>query len=783
MIAVLFVQNETGYDQVHERSDRIYRVALDRIYTERVGRFAASPGLIGKAMQQEFPEIQEMTRLLPMGGAEVPVKAGDRTFEERRVYAVDSNFFRVFTGTFVQGDAITALQKPNTMVVNESTAKKYFGSAGAAMGKELELFDGDRKVVIGGVCRDWPEKSHFNFNLLIPISSFPGIAANANYYDISFYTYLLLKPGASAVALEKKFPSIIDKYVAGSIEKGFGQSYREFIRSGNGYRYYLQPIRSIHLDSDLEEELAPNGSRKAMNLFTTIAAFILFLACINFINLSTANSVERAKEVGVRKTFGSGKRALIRQFLLESVMLSFTSLLIGMLLAWLLLPIFNRVSGSALSFGPLLHPAWILALLSFAMLVGTISGLYPALVLSSFQPILVLKGRFRSHRVGMALRNGLVIFQFSISVILIICTMVVYRQMKFVLGDEVGFKKEHILAVQGAYWLGNKREVFKNELSRLPGVELMSACSDLPGAGGAGNNAIQVMDSRVSRTESIIFVDDKYAEMFGLHTKEGRFFSKDNPAGDSLSLVLNEKAVQDLQLKTPIGTRITSTELFLNGPSGPTVPYVYTVIGVVKDYHFESMRQGITPLVLFSNARAPGGTTALRIKAANLQTVIPAIEKIWRRLEPRHNLSYTFLDDILASQYKSELRTQQIFTIFSFIAIFIGCIGLFGLATHATLQRTREISIRKILGAKAGNIVLLLSGDFLRLVVIATLIAFPLAWWIMYKWLQNFAYHQSMTWWMFLLAAAAAVLIAFATIGFRAVKAAISNPTKTLRSE
>ena len=436
LLIVLFIRDELSFDQFHAKKDRIYRLVLERIYPGRSTSYAIIPQSIGAAVKKEFPEVEETTRLFSnRGNGNFFVKIGDRIFEERNVANVDSNFFNVFTSKLLGGDPKTALEKPNTVVLNETTAKKYFGSAAQAMGKSLEIDGGS--LLVTGVFEDWPEHSHFLFDLLISSSTFLN-GAPLNYINFSASTYLLLKENANAKTLESKLPQIVEKYVAGQIEQMFGQTYDQFKSSGNGYHYYLQPLLKIHLNSDLEAELRPNGSQRAVSIFAIIAIFILFIACINFINLSTARSIERAKEVGVRKTFGSERRSLVNQFLLESIMVCLMSVVIATAMIILVLPLFNQVSGKQLSPAFLLQPLQIAGLLGFAVLVGILAGIYPAFVLSSFKPIAVLRGRLTSNRYGHALRNGLVGFQFFISVILIVCTLVVNRQMGYVLGDKLG---------------------------------------------------------------------------------------------------------------------------------------------------------------------------------------------------------------------------------------------------------------------------------------------------------------------------------------------------------
>jgi putative ABC transport system permease protein len=782
----LFVQSELGYDRQHERGDNIYRVTLDRIYPGRTTSYAIIPQSIGGAVKTEFPEVQESVRLFNFAGdnGNFMLRIGDKLFEEKRVFATDSNFFRVFSAQLLKGDAATALLKPNSVVVNETTAKKYFGSAEAAFNKTFKL-DGDNNAnnvfQITAVVADWPENSHFLFDMLLSTTGFE-FTRQLNYVNFSVYNYILLKPGTNPENVEAKFPAIIKKFVAPDIEKRFGQSVEQFYKAGNGYKYHLQPLQKIHLISDAEAELRPNGSIRAVYIFSIIAIFILVLAAINFINLSTARSMERAKEIGLRKTFGSSRKELVLQFLLESVFISVFSILVSFGLIAILLPLFNQLSGNTLSILYFLAPVRLLLIIGFAVFTGAVAGLYPAFVLSAFKPILIVKGGVRSRKYGVLLRNSLVVFQFAISVVLIVSTIMVNRQLDFMLGKKIGFQKDHVIMVERTDLLAQQSKTFKAELAGIAGVESVSGTSAMPGQRNFFGVSYQKAASNEKITGRGIFADASYAKVLGLELKEGRFFSKDFST-DSLAIVLNEQAVADLQLEKPLGARLSSPDGFLNARDGS--PYTYTVIGVVKDFHFQSLHQKITPLFINYSGRfgEQSALTAVRIKSDHFDAAVASIGNTWKKFVNDRPFHYSFLDQTLAKQYHSEQTMQKVFTIFSALAIFIACMGLLGLAAYMTQQRTREISIRKVLGASASNIVVMLSKDFLRLVFIAVLIAVPLAWWGMYKWLQNFEYRTTLGWWVFILAALGATLVALVTISAQAIRAAVANPVESLRSE
>ncbi|HEV3324284.1 MAG TPA: ABC transporter permease [Puia sp.] len=780
-LIVLFIRSELSYDDFQPNGDRVYRLVLDRQYPGRTTSYAIIPASIGDAVRKEFPEVAAKTGFQDaINNGKLFIKAGDKSFEETHVLQADSNFFRVFPTGMLEGDPLTALQKPFTVVLTAQTAKRYFGSPAAAMGKVLET-EGNQHFTVTAVCRDLPDNSHMAYDLLISAASFP--LQEPNYIGFSDYTYLLLNKDADPAVLESKLPAIVEKYVSGVISRSFGMSYQQFRATGNGYHYYLQPLRRIHLTSNLEAELRPNGSIRAIYIFGIIAVFILCIACINFINLSTARSVERAKEVGIRKTFGSEKRSLVLQFLVESVLVSLLSVLLSFLLMWLLLPLFDQLSEKDLTLKPYLEPMKLGLLLLFGAMVGLVAGIYPAFVLSSFQPIKVLKGKLKSTRYGAALRNGLVVFQFAISIVLIVCTITVNRQMQYMLGDRLGFRKDHIIQIERTDLVGNQTNAFRNQLAGIAGVEMVSGTNNLPGGQLFFGTTFQPYAGHQSVTGRGIIVDDRFATLLGLEMKEGRFFSRDFPT-DSLAIILNESAVAALGLKEPVvGSRLTSPDGFFNTPDG--TPNVYKVIGVVRDFNYQTLHVAIAPL-FFADVTKFGNVTpltAVRVKGDQFGATLAAMRQTWRQFVPNRPFHYSFLDQRLADQYQSEQTIRRIFTVFSALAIFIACIGLLGLAAYATQQRIREISIRKVLGAGAGNIVGMLSVDFLRLVTISALVAFPFAWIAMHAWLQSFAYRVGISWWIFVLAWAISLGITLLTTGYQAIRAALTSPVKALRSE
>ncbi len=779
LMIILFIQSETGYDAFQQNGDHVYRMVLERKYPGRSTSYAIIPPSIGEAVKREFPEVRENTRMFDLSNnAGFALTIGDKVFEERNVYAADSNFFRVFSCNAVAGDPLTALIKPNSVVITQAAADKLYG--GNALGKLFVTEVNNAKVSyqVNAVVKNWPVNSHFHFDVLISSLSFPQLA-KPDYVGFAAYTYLLLDKNSTAASLEQKFPIIIKKYVAGSIAQNFGETYEQFVREGNGYHYYLQPIKQIHLTSNLEAELSPNGSVTAVYIFAAIAIFILLLACVNFVNLSTSLSVERAKEVGIRKTFGSERKSIINQFLLESVLISLFSMAVAFALVAFFIPFFNQLSGKSISINYFFVPVHFFALLLFSIITGVIAGIYPAFVLSSFNPIMVLKGRFKSNKQGLLLRNGLVVFQFAISIILIIATITVNRQMGYMMGDKLGFNKDHVIIINNAFGLKQNTQAFKDELLKIPGVSEISKASTIPGGDGFFGVTYQPVGSKKPVTGRGIVADENYAKLLGLEVVKGRFFSKDFPS-DTSSVVLNETAVVELGLKNPIGQRLSSPDL--NRPGAP--PLVFTVVGVVGDFHYQSLHQKITPLIFnYTKQAALANLIAVRVRSDDFQSVLKQIENNWNTYVKDQPFHYSFLDQKIAEQYLSEQTTQRLFTIFSALAIFIACIGLMGLAAFATQQRVREIGVRKVLGASVAGIITMLSVDFLKLIVWSVLLAFPVAWWCAHNWLQNFAYRIDVSWWIFALAGTLSVVIAMLTISFQAIKAAMANPVRSLRSE
>ncbi len=784
LLIVLFIKSESSVDSWRNDGENVYRMVVKRKYPTRVSSYAIIPQSYGKTVKEELPEVDEVVRVFNFfNNGTFQIQYGDKKFEETKVFFVDPTFFEIFDSNLLYGLAEESLTKPNSIVLNETTAKKYFGDASQAVGKFLKPEGNNiQPLEVTAVYQDWPENSHFTFNAVLTTSGNDDFEQE-NYVGFSAYTYFRLNENASYKKVEAAMPGIIKKFAAGDIERQFSMSIDKFMNAGNGYTYTMQPLKDIYLTSHLDNEYRANGNATTLYIFGLVAFFVLFIACINFINLSTARSSERAKEVGIRKTFGSEKKSLILQFMSESFLISLLAMLVAVGIFALLAPVFNDISGKDFSLNSLLDSNSILLLITFTCISGFLAGIYPAFVLSSFNPIEVLRGKFKSGKQGRALRSGLVVFQFSISVILITCTLVVNRQMDYMTSERLGFNKEQTVIIERTDLLGERTRAFKNELRNIKGVTNVSGSTALPGQQNYfGVSWATVENSNEPITGRGIIADDEYAKTLGLEIVQGRFFSKDFPT-DSLAIVLNQKAASELGLKDPIGKRLVTPENFLNAEDGTA--YTYKVIGVVKDFHYQSLHEPITPLVFTNASRFNNimGLTAVHVEGSSFDSALTSIETIWKQFVEDKPLTFKFLDQTIENQYQAERTSRKIFTFFSCITIFIACIGLLGLAAYTTRQRVHEIGVRKVLGASVGNIVSMLSKDFVKLVFLSTLIAIPIAWYAMNQWLQNFAYRISSSWDLFIIAALIALLTAFLTISSQAIKAALSNPVKSLRTE
>ncbi len=756
----LYVSNELSYDTMHAKADRIYRIVADiktpteTLHTNKPA-WAIPPHLIG-----QLPEVQTAVRINQ--GDNWLVDKGDQHFEEDEVAVADSNFFQVFDFPLIKGNPNTVLKDPYSVVLTQTTAKKFFGDANP-IGQSLALTRGKWHATVTGVMKDIPENSQIKATMIISMSTMtrmlnPGLDDEwGNYWADG---YVLLKPGASAASLEKKLPAFLEKMDG-----------REMRESKMVPTLHLEPLKDVYLYSTRDG--SKTGNITNVYIFSIVGAFILSIACINFINLTTARSADRAKEVGVRKVVGALKGQLARQFIGESVILCLIAYLLSVLFAALLIYPFNQIAGKVISENIFSHAGYLLILLGVAVLIGIAAGVYPALVLSSFQPVSVLKGRFATGTRGIFLRKALVIVQFTIATALIIGTLVVYNQLNYMRSQDLGFSKDQkvILNTRG----DSAKLVFKQEVSRLPGVLSTAMSGSVPGGGnpGAYSQIENVKGDMQVANLDLYFVDFDYIPQFKIKIIAGRPFSRDFMTDTTHAMILNEAAVKMFGYTSPeqaIGKKFNQW-----GRDG-------TIVGVMKDFHFRSLQEVIKPLSMPIEPRGCD-LVSINLDGHHLPATIAGIERTWKRILPDKPFTYFFLDEYFDKQYRAEDRFGRLFLYFAILAIFISCLGLMGLASYSTLQRTKEIGVRKIVGASVGSIVLLLSKDFLKLVGWAFLIAAPLAWFFCHGWLEGFAYRTGLSWWIFALAGLAALLIAVLTVSYQYVRAALMNPVVSFRSE
>jgi putative ABC transport system permease protein len=773
MFIALYVYNELAYDRYPEKADQMYRVEINATGNGTVETYPNVDIAVGEGMKNAFPEVQSYTRLL--NSREIFVKQGPIQFKEKNLAYVDSNFMQLFSIPLIEGNIKTALKEPNSIVLTKAFAKKYFGNE-EPLGKSL--IEGITTFKVTGMIDKVPNNSHFHFDAFMSMST-RGFTQQT-WSNIGFYTYLVLNVGANPKKLEAKFPELVRKYVVPEIVHDMGVSLAEAQKSVNTFRFFLQPLTRIHLYSNTKYELEANGDIKYVYTFSALAVFIMLLACVNFINLSTAGSAKRAREVGIRKVMGSEKKQLVLQFLVESILLAYCAILFALIIVYALMPYFNQLAGKQVRFDFFFSYQSIIAILLLGLLVGILAGIYPAFFLSSFNTIRVLKGASSTttnHK--SILRSGLVVFQFAVSTGLIIATIIVYQQLHYMQDKRLGYDKEQVLYLQDAYVLGdrNVQTAFKQTLLKDNRIVNASIGTNVPGNPDMDGTQIYPKDKKSNENDAeihadIFHIDYDYISTLGIHMSAGRNFSKDFPT-DSFAIIINEAAVRDLGWgnQNPLNKTIVT--------SGQ---HAYTVIGVVSDFHYVSVKQKIAPLMMRLGTVYRTGLI-VKIKTADTRSLLADLKKQWDVFNPGAPFAYYFLDDQFASLYASEQKTGQIFTSFAVVAIIIACLGLFGLATYITQQRSKEIGIRKIFGASVRDVLVLVSKEFLLLVFLAFVIAVPVAWWGMHAWLRDFAYRINIGWWVFLTAGMTVLIIAVLTVSFQAIKAAIANPVKSLRTE
>jgi putative ABC transport system permease protein len=778
LLIALYIRNELSYDKSYPDAGRIYRIVGEYKNNGTIEKGTDWPAPLAKTIKADLPEVELSGHLMPnslMGAGSAEMRPADKTensYEDGITYA-DQNMLDILKLPMVYGNRSHALTEPLTMVISKRKADKYFPGQNP-VGKVMYLNNDKTKPYrIGGVMENFPQTSHLQYDFLLTLTGMEfGTGEQNNWNNYNYPDYVLLRKGTNVTQFEKKLSNdIINNYLLPLMIK---QGVKGATTAAKNFSLHAQPVTDINLYSyDIEDGLS-HGDIRFIWLFGAVAGFILLLACINFINLSTAKSANRAKEVGLRKVVGSYRSGLINQFLTESLLYSFFSFVLGMILAWILLPYFNILASKSLTIP---WGVWWLipSMLVSAFIIGILAGLYPAFYLSGFKPAQVLKGSISNGSKSSTLRNALVVFQFTTSIILIISTFVIYNQMQYILNKKVGFDKDQVVVIQGANTLGDANvKSFKNELLKLSSVKSVSISDYLPISGTKRNGNTFFNDGK-SKVESGVggqfwIVDDTYLKTMGIKLVEGRnlsyAMSADTPYAGSI--IINQTMAKKLNLKNPVGKRIT------NGAT-------FTVVGVVQDFHFETMHDQIGPLVLHLGI-SPSIVT-VKVNSTNMKATLQAITATWKSFSPNQPIRYTFMDESFANMYADVQRMGHIFTTCAVLAIIIACLGLFALSAFMAEQRSKEIGIRKVLGATVSGITALLSLDFVKLVILAILIASPIAWWAMNKWLQGFVYHIEVQWWVFALAGFVAVAIALLTVSFQSVKAALMNPVKSLKSE
>jgi putative ABC transport system permease protein len=769
LLIVVYVVNESSYDKFNANADDIYRVTRsfntpDGVETLHLGAVAPP---FGPLLKNEFSDIKKVTRIFP-SSSNLVIRYKEKLLTEDGAYFADENFFDFFTASTIKGDSRSALTEPFTMMMTEDVARKYFGNEDP-MNKVVRLGN-EFNFKVTGIFKSLPANSQIHPKMLLSFNTLKDPAVygqkqlETNWGNNSFFTYLLFPKGYDVNKVSAQFPRFIDKYVGNKESKNS--------------KLYFQKFLDIHLNSHLDDELEQNGDIKRVVIFSAIALFILLIACINYMNLSTARSILRAKEIGIRKVIGAQQKQIIAQFLSESVLITTFSLILALGITYAILPLVNKFSGLSLTANSLGSPGIIATILAMPFIIGIVSGIYPAIFMSSFKPIKVLKGFLKVGSGNISFRKVLVVVQFSISIVLIVATTIVFQQLNYMQQKSLGFDKAHILTTRNPF-TPSQFEVFKNDIAREGWIKEVSRSSRIPSGRLLDDQGVSVMQGgsvkMINADIKYINTDDGFIPTFGMKMAAGRNFSKAY-ATDSSNFIINASAAKILGWNTP--DNAIDKEIAYGGKNGK-------IIGVVNDFHFESMHQKIIPLLM----RMPSLTNnnynrlSIKIDGAHMQQGINAIERSWKKIQPEVPFGYGFIDERFQELYHTEQQQGSLFTIFSFIAIFIACLGLFGLSAFTITQRVKEIGVRKVLGASISQIVTELSKDFLKLVFIASVIALPVAWYAMNKWLLDFAFRISIQWWVFVMAGIIAVVIAFVTISFQSIKAATANPVKSLRSE
>jgi len=773
LLITTYIINELSFDRYNKNAENIYRVT--RSFNNQDGvvslHLSTVSAPFGYYLPGDFPEIKKMTRMIDFGAA--PIRYGEKLINEENVFFADEHLFNVFTVNMLKGNPANALLEPYSVVMTEETAKKYFGNDEPL--NKIIRYNNQLNLKVTGICKPFPENAHIHPSFMVSFNTLKDTLVygeqnlRTGWGNNSFFTYLLLPEHYDANKMIARFPAFLDNHMAGQYG---GKQPSKFTKLG------LQKLTDIHLYSHTDYEAEPNSDIKRVYVFAAIAFFILLIACINYMNLSTARSALRAREIGIRKVIGARKKELVLQFLSESVLLTWMAIVLALVLFYFAIPWLNKMTDQQLSASILLKWQVLVPVFLAPFLIGIISGIYPALFMSGFQPVKTLKGLVSAGGGNISFRKVLVVTQFSISIILIITTAIVFQQLHFMQQKSLGFNREHLVVMNYHSDLSKQYESFRNELLADANFKDVARSSRIPTGRLLDNMGASTLsgDSLTPTTTDIKFVsvDYDFIPTYGMTIASGRNFSKEFGT-DTANFIINEKTVASLgwTAQSAVGK-----DFKYGNARGH-------IIGVVKDFHFESMHQPIVPMifVMLPPSQTYFNNLSVKISGNNIPAALLHLENTWKKFLPEVPYRSVFLDEKFDALYKSEQKQGNIFTVFACIAILIACLGLFGLSAFSISQRIKEIGVRKVLGASTGSIVGLLSKDFLKLVMVAAIIAFPVAWFAMHNWLQDFAYRISMPWWIFILAGIIAAAVALATISFQAIKAALSNPVKSLRTE
>ncbi|MCU0462476.1 MAG: ABC transporter permease [Bacteroidales bacterium] len=774
LFITLYVVHELSYDRFNKNYENIYRLKV-------VGRLAggeldqavtAAP--MSQAMLTDYPEVLNSTRVIQMGAWLMVF--GENKFNEDGVLFADSTFFSVFDFKLLRGDPETALVRPRSIILTEEYAKKYFGNVDP-MGQKIMVEVDTIFYTVTGVVRDVPDNSHIKFDMLASMSTYPRIANFPNWISHNFYTYIVVKDGIDKSVLQDKFQGMLIKYVGPQIQQFLGYSLDDFKKSGNDFGYALEPLKDIHLKGATQYNLEPAGSPSTVYIFAVIALLILVIAIINYINLATAKSAGRAKEVGIKKVAGINKSGLVTQFLGESLIIVTIATILALLMVYALTPFFNQLIGKELSVSLFDNAAGILSLVALILVVGISAGSYPAFILASFNPVEVLKGTLNPGSMSKNLRGLLVVLQFTVSIVIIIGSIIVYNQLNFMTKKDLGFNKENLVIIRRPDAFFRQLEPFRDQLLQIPGVEKVGFSRQVPGT-NFNNNAFLNDEDPEKKTyllqQAQVSLD--FPQALGVQLLEGRFFSREYGT-DSTAVLINEAAVRSLGLKDPVGKNILQ-------PIGPQQFQKLKIIGVMKDFNITSLHKAIEP-VCFTVLRPGGGDqyATVRLTGENIPATIREIEQKWNSFTTMQPFQHEFFSDTWNNLYSSELKTGKIFILFSVLAVFIACLGLLGLITFITNKRTKEIGIRKTYGASIQVVLRLLSREVVFLILISSLIAYPIAYFGSKYWLNGFASKVSISPFVYILATLAALVIGWLSISYQTIKAASYNPAKALRIE